>query len=56
MENNSLKISQVMVALGLILALGRQWQMDLCELECRLGYSVSSRTARSAQRNPVWKN
>ena len=37
-------------------ALGRQRQVDLCELEASLVYKVSSRTARAVtQRNPVSK-
>jgi hypothetical protein len=39
----------------LISALGRQRQADLCEFEASLDYSVSSRTARGMQRNPVLK-
>ena len=39
--------------MSLIPALGRQRQVDLCELEVSLVYRVSSRTARAIQRNPV---
>ena len=39
----------------LIPALGRQRQADLCEFKASLVYSVSSRTARATQRNPVSK-
>jgi hypothetical protein len=39
----------------LIPALGRQRQVDLCELEASLVYRVSSRTASAIQRNPVMK-
>ena len=37
-------------------ALGRQRQVDLCELEAILVYIVSSRTTRAIQRNPVSNN
>ena len=37
-------------------ALLRQRQVDLCELEARLVYRESSRTARPTQRNPVLKD
>jgi hypothetical protein len=37
----------------LIPALGRQTQVDLCELEASLVYRESFRTARAAQRNFV---
>jgi hypothetical protein len=36
-------------------ALGRQRQVDLCELKASLVYRVSSRTARATQKNPVSK-
>ena len=41
--------------MSLILVLGRhrQRQADPCELQASLVYSVSSRTAKSTQRNPV---
>ena len=40
----------------LILALGRQRQVDLCEFKVSLIYKVSSRTARAVtQRSPVFK-
>jgi hypothetical protein len=39
----------------LILALGRQKQVDLCEFKASLGYRVNSRTARATQRTPVFK-
>jgi hypothetical protein len=39
----------------LILALGRQSQADLCELEVSLVYKVSSRTARATKRNSPQK-
>ena len=39
----------------LILALGRQRQVDLYKFEASLIYRVSSRTARATQRNPVFK-
>jgi hypothetical protein len=39
----------------LIPALGRQRQVDLYEFEDSLVYRVSSRPARSTQRNPVSK-
>jgi len=39
----------------LILALGRQRQVDLYESEVSLIYRVSSRTATADQRNPVSK-
>ena len=32
-----------------------QRQMNLCEFEARLVYTVSPRTARATQRNPVSK-
>ena len=34
----------------------RQRQAELCEFEASLVYGVSSRTARTTQRNPVSKN
>ena len=34
----------------------RQRQAELCEFEVSLVYGVSSRTARTTQRNPVLKN
>jgi hypothetical protein len=37
-------------------ALSRQRQADLCEFKASLVYRVSSRTVRTTQRNPVWKN
>jgi hypothetical protein len=37
----------------LIPALGRQRWVDLHEFEANLVYTVSSRTARGTQRNPV---
>jgi hypothetical protein len=40
----------------LILALGKQRQEDLCEFQASLVYRVSSRIARSTQRNPVSRN
>jgi hypothetical protein len=40
----------------LISALGRQRQVDLSEFEASLVCSMSSRTARAIQRNPVLKN
>jgi hypothetical protein len=40
----------------LIPALGRQRQVDLCELEASLVYRVISRRASAIQRNPVMKN
>jgi hypothetical protein len=40
--------------LSLIPALGRQRQVDLCGLEGSLIYRMSSKTARTTQRNPVW--
>jgi hypothetical protein len=40
----------------LILALGSHRQMDLCEFKVSLLYRVSSKTAKTTQRNPVWKN
>jgi hypothetical protein len=40
----------------LILALGRQRQVNLCEFKASLVYIVSSRIARAPQRNPVSKN
>ena len=41
----------------LILALGRQRQVDLCEFKASLVYKASSRTVRTVtQRNPVLKN
>jgi hypothetical protein len=40
----------------LIPTLGRQRQVDLCELEASLVYRVSSRVARATHRNPVLKN
>ena len=41
----------------LILALGRQGQVDLCEFKASLVYKESSRTARAVtERNPVLKN
>jgi hypothetical protein len=39
----------------LIPALGRQRQVNLCEFEANLVYTVSPRTARATQRNPVLK-
>ena len=39
----------------LILTLGRERQMDLCEFKASLVYRVSSRTAKVTQRNPVLK-
>jgi hypothetical protein len=39
----------------LVLALRRQWQVDLRELKASLVYRVSSRTAKATQRNPVSK-
>jgi hypothetical protein len=41
--------------MSLILALGRQSQKDLCEFKASLIYSVTSRTARVIQINPVLK-
>ena len=46
---------QEVEALSLILALRRQKQKDLCEIEASLVYRVSFRTARITQRNPVSK-
>ena len=40
----------------LIPALKREGQVDLCEFELSLVYRVSSKTARTIQRNPVSKN
>jgi hypothetical protein len=37
----------------LIPALKREGQVDLCEFELSLVYRVSSKTARTIQRNPV---
>jgi hypothetical protein len=37
----------------LIPALGRQRQADLCEFKASLVYTVSSRSTRATQRNPV---
>ena len=37
----------------MILTLGRQRQVDLCEFEDSLVYRGSSRIAKSTQRNPV---
>ena len=39
----------------IISALGKQRQVDLSEFEDSLVYSVSSRTAKATQRNPVLK-
>ena len=41
---------------SLILVLGRQRQVDLCEFKASLVYRVSSKTVRATQRNPVLKN
>ena len=42
--------------MSLILILGRQREVDLCEFEVSLVYRASSRTARAVtQRNPVPK-
>jgi hypothetical protein len=38
-----------------ILVIGMQRQMDLCEFEASLVYIVSFRTTRAKQRNPVSK-
>ena len=35
--------------------LGRQRQEDICEFKASLGYRVSSRTARTKQRSPVFE-
>ena len=40
----------------MIPTLRRQRQVDLCELQAILVYRVSSRTARTTQRNPVSNN
>ena len=40
----------------LLPAIRRQKQMDLFEFETSLVYRVSSKTARTTQRNPVSKN
>jgi hypothetical protein len=40
----------------LILALGRQRQVDFYDFEASLVYRVSSRIARATQRNPISKN
>ena len=46
-----------MVVAPLILALGRQKQVNLCKFEDSLIYRASSGTAGAiAQRNPVLKN
>jgi hypothetical protein len=37
-------------------ALGRQKQVEICEFEASLVHKVSSRTARTTQRNPVLTN
>jgi hypothetical protein len=39
----------------LIPAQGRQRQVGLCEFKANLAYRVSSRTAKTTQRNPVMK-
>jgi hypothetical protein len=44
---------QVVVATPLILALGRQRQVNLCEFEASLPHRESSRTASATPRNPV---
>ena len=42
---------------ALVLALGRQRRVELCEFKARLVYTVSSRTARTVtHKNPVSKN
>jgi len=41
--------------MSLIPVLGRQRQVDLCEFEASLLYRMSSKTARTTQRNPVSK-
>ena len=40
----------------LIPELWKQRQVAFCEFEASLVYTVSSKTARSTQRNPVFKN
>lgn len=40
----------------MILALGRQRQVDLCEFEDSLVYRTSSRIVKAIQRNPVAEN
>jgi hypothetical protein len=40
----------------LISALGRQGHVDFYEFEANLAYRVSSRTARTTQKDPVFKN
>lgn len=46
----------VVIAHVLILALGKQTQVEFCDFEASLVYAVSSRTARTAiQRKPVLK-
>jgi hypothetical protein len=40
----------------LILAYGRQRQVDLCEFQASLVYGVNSRAARTTQRKSVSKN
>jgi hypothetical protein len=40
----------------LIPALGRQRQAQISEFQASLAYRVSSRTARTTQRNPVSEN
>ena len=40
----------------LVPTLRRQRQVDLCQFEASLVYRVSSRAARTTQRNPVSKS
>jgi hypothetical protein len=48
-------LDQVWWLTPLILALGKQRQVDLCEFKASVIYRVSSRTARDKQRNPISK-